>query len=143
MTITSDASIIINAPAVNVWQAITDPVIVKQWFFGTNVESSWQMGEPIVFRGEWNGQTYEDKGLIKRIEPNKLLEYTHFSSRTEKADEAENYEIVRFELDEMNGQTTVHIHEENLATVEARDKSIEIWKTVLGNLKKTVEESLK
>ncbi|HSW75212.1 MAG TPA: SRPBCC family protein [Candidatus Saccharimonadales bacterium] len=139
MNITSDASTIINAPADKVWQAITNPEIVKQWFFGTTVESSWQPGESIVFRGEWNGQAYEDKGTIKQIEPNKVLEYTHLSSRTGQADEPENYEIVRFELTETNNQTTMHIHEENLASIEARDKSIELWKIVLSNLKKTVE----
>lgn len=133
MSITSDESIIINAPVVRVWQ------IVKQWFFGTNVESNWQIGEPITFRGEWNGQVYEDKGVIKQFEPNKILEYTHLSSRTGQTDSPENYEIVRFELMEANDQTTMHIHEENLATVEARDKSIEVWKTVLDNLKRTVE----
>jgi len=139
MDITSDASIAISAPAVKVWQAITDPAIVKQWFFGTTVESSWKAGEAIVFRGEWNGQAYEDKGVIKRIEPAKFLEYTHLSSRTGQADVSENYELVRFELAETGGQTTVHIHEENLASIEARDKSVELWKMVLANLKKTVE----
>jgi len=52
MSITSDASTIINTPASRVWQAITNPSIVKQWFFGTTVESSWKVGEPIIFRGE-------------------------------------------------------------------------------------------
>lgn len=139
MSITSDASITINTPAARIWQCITDPEIVKQWFFGTAVESTWQTGEPITFRGEWNGQTYEDKGTIRQIEPNKVLEYTHLSSRTGQTDAPENYEIVRFELAETNDQTTMHIHEENLATVEARDKSIELWKIVLGNLKKVAE----
>lgn len=139
MDITSDASITINASANKVWQAITDPKIVKQWFFGTTVESSWKTGEAIVFRGEWNGQSYEDKGVIKQIEPGKLLEYTHLSSRTGQADESENYELVRFELTETDGQTAVHIHEENLASTEARDKSVGLWNTVLANLKETVE----
>ena len=139
MNITSDASVVIDAPAREVWHAITDANTVKQWFFGTTVESTWQKDSPIIFRGEWSGQSYEDKGIIRQIKPNKVLEYTHLSSRTGQADMAENYEIVRFELTEANGQTTMRIHEENLATVEARDKSIELWKIVLGNLKKVVE----
>jgi len=142
MSITSDESITINAPTVKVWQAITDPEIVKQWFFGTTVESNWQAGEPIVFRGEWNDQAYEDKGIIKQIEPNKILEYTHLSSRTGQSDVPENYETIQFELTETNNQTTMYIHEENLPSIEARDKSIGIWKTVLGNLKKMVENQI-
>ncbi len=139
MNTTSDASIQINASANDVWQAITDPAMVKKWFFGTNVESSWEAGSPITFRGEWNGQSYEDKGIIQKIEANKLLEYTHFSSRTGQPDVPENYELVQFTLSEASGKTTLAIHETNLPSTEARDKSLGLWKMVLGNLKKVVE----
>ena len=135
MSITSDASTIINTPASRVWQAITNPSIVKQWFFGTTVESSWKVGEPIIFRGEQNGRTYEDKGIIKQIQPGTLLEYTHLSSRTGQDDTPENYEIIRFEFTETEGYISMHIHEENLSSIEARDTSIEIQKTILVNLK--------
>ncbi len=140
MNITSDASIQISAPRDRVWQAITDPAMVKQWFFGTTVETDWKVGSPLVFRGEWNGQAYEDKGVIRKIEPAKVLEYTHLSSRTGQEDTTENYEIVRFELSEQDGSTTVAIHEENLASTEARDKSVSLWSMVLENLKKLVED---
>lgn len=66
--LTSDASIEINASSDKVWQAITDPATVKEWSFGTTVESDWKAGSPIIFRGEWNGQSYEDKGIIQKIE---------------------------------------------------------------------------
>ena len=139
MNITSDASIQVNASSYIVWQALTTPVIVKKWFFGTNVESDWKAGSPIMFRGEWNGASYEDKGIIQKIETNKLLEYTHFSSRTGQADIPENYEIVQFALSEDEGKTTITIHEENLSSMEARQKSLEGWKMVLESLKKVVE----
>ncbi|HSW77216.1 MAG TPA: SRPBCC family protein [Candidatus Chromulinivoraceae bacterium] len=139
MNITSDAFIEIDAPSSEVWQAITDPIIVKKWFFGTNVESDWKVGSPIMFRGEWEGKAYEDKGIIQKIEVNKLLSYTHFSSRTGQADVPENYELVQFILSGREGGTTVAIHEENLPSVEARDKSLGVWSMILTNLKKVVE----
>lgn len=139
MGITSDASVEINVSSDKVWQAITDPAMVKEWFFGTTVESDWKAGSPIIFRGEWNGQPYEDKGVIQKIETNKLLEYTHLSSRTDQADASENYEIVQFALSEDEGKTTLTIHEDNLPSTEARDKSLGLWKMVLEKLKKVVE----
>ena len=54
-------SIIINAPAAQVWKALTDPAIIKQYFFGTNVETDWKKGSPITWTGEWEGKTYQDK----------------------------------------------------------------------------------
>lgn len=139
MNVISDASIQINAPSSSVWRALTDPELVKKWFFGTTVESSWEAGAPLIFRGEWNGQSYEDKGVIQKIETNKLLEYTHLSSRTGQSDLSKNYELVRFALMENNNKTTLTIHEENLPSTEARDKSLGLWKMVLDNLKKLVE----
>ncbi|EDK72512.1 Activator of Hsp90 ATPase 1 family protein [candidate division TM7 genomosp. GTL1] len=140
MNITSTISIQINAPREKVWRAITDPATVAQWFFGTSVESDWEAGRPIVFRGEWQGQSYEDTGTIKKIEPGKLLQYTHLSSRTGQTDMPENYEIVNFQLSGDGGQTTLTVHEENLPSAEAREKSIGLWRMALENLKKTVEK---
>ncbi len=139
MSITSDASVEINAPVDKVWQAVTNPAMVKEWFFGAIVESDWKAGSPIIFRGEWNGQLYEDKGVIQKIEANKLLEYTHLSSRTGQADISENYEIVQFTLSEDEGKTTLTIHEDNLPSTEARNKSRDLWKVVLEKLKNVVE----
>ena len=50
----------INAPVEQVWKALTDPELIKQYFFGTQTETSWKVGTPIYFRGEWDGKPYED-----------------------------------------------------------------------------------
>jgi len=140
MSITSESNVTIKAPADKVWQAMTDPALVKQWFFGTTVTSTWKEGEPIVFSGEWEGKSYEDKGIIQAIEPGRLLQYTHFSSRSEQADSPENYEVVSFELTEVADDTQLTIKEENLASTDARDKSLGLWKMALENLKKLLEQ---
>jgi uncharacterized protein YndB with AHSA1/START domain len=60
--------IIINAPTSKVWDALVNPEMIKQYMFGTNAISDWKKGSPIVFKGEWQGKTYEDKGVILRLE---------------------------------------------------------------------------
>ncbi|MGO4433808.1 SRPBCC domain-containing protein [Paenarthrobacter sp. RAF9] len=45
-----------------VWEALTDPALIKQYFLGTNVETTWRVGDPITYSGEYNGKSYEDKG---------------------------------------------------------------------------------
>ena len=52
-------------------EAIIDPVKVKQYFFGTDLVTNWEVGKPIFFRGEWEGQAYEDKGTVLQFEPKK------------------------------------------------------------------------
>ena len=52
-----------------VWNALVDPAIIKQYMFGTTVTSDWKEGSPIVWKGEWQGKPYEDKGVILRMQP--------------------------------------------------------------------------
>ena len=37
-------SIIINASLANVWKTLTDPELVRQYLFGTNVFTDWKKG---------------------------------------------------------------------------------------------------
>jgi len=43
-TFTARATITINAPTSKVWEALTQPPLIKQYLFGTEVTTDWQMG---------------------------------------------------------------------------------------------------
>src|SRR5438045_2426501 len=96
--LTGSVSITINAPAAKVWEALTTPSIIKKYFFGTDAVSDWQVGSPLIFRGEWQGKTYEDKGTILESVPNKKFKYSYWSSMSGKEDTSENYANVSYEL---------------------------------------------
>src|SRR5512136_2795733 len=91
-------SVTINAPASKVWDALTNPAVIKRYMFGTNAISDWKEGSPIVFKGEWQGKTYEDKGMILRLEPQRLLQYSHFSPLSGLPDVLEHYHTVTVDL---------------------------------------------
>ena len=57
-------SISINAPIAKVWDALTNPMIIKLYLFGTDVATDWKEGSPIFFRGNWHGKPYEE--LLER-----------------------------------------------------------------------------
>ncbi len=137
--LTSESSIEIKASQAAVWEALTNPELVKQWFFGTELSTTWEKGSPIVFRGEWQGESYEDKGEVVAIIPGEMFEYTHFSSRTGLADVPENYEHVGFYLSAAPQGTLVTVRERDLKSIENRDNSLKIWQMVLGNLKQVAE----
>ncbi|HEY8684798.1 MAG TPA: VOC family protein [Chloroflexota bacterium] len=44
------SSMYITATRDRVWEAITSPEWTRQWYFDTLVESSWQVGAPVVYR---------------------------------------------------------------------------------------------
>jgi uncharacterized protein YndB with AHSA1/START domain len=135
------AEIIVNAPAEKVWEALTDPAIVKQYFFGTNMEADWKVGGEITYRGEWEGKPYEDKGHVLEIEPNKKLVTDYWSGLTGKADVPENYQRVSYELFEQDGVTTLVITQDGNPTQESADHSTSNWNMVMKGMKDLLEKS--
>ena len=75
--------------------------------FGADVVSDWREGSPIVWKGEWKGKPYEDKGVILRVQPNEKLEYTHYSPLTGAPDVPDSYHTVTVTLTGEGAQTRV------------------------------------
>jgi uncharacterized protein YndB with AHSA1/START domain len=134
------ASTTIDAPVDKVWDALVDPKMIKQYMFGTNVVSDWKEGSPIVWKGEWQGKTYEDKGKILKMQPGRLLRYSHFSPLGGLPDKPENYHNVSIELTGKGKQTVVSLSQDNNETEEARQHSEKNWGTMLEGLKKLLEK---
>lgn len=136
----ASASVIIDAPQPKIWEALVDPQAIKQYMFGTNVVTSWKEGGPIVWKGEWQGKAYEDKGTILRLEPERILQYSHFSPLSGQPDVPENYRTVTIELSGAGSKTMVTLTQDNNESEEARQHSEQNWERMLEALKKFVEE---
>ncbi len=134
------ASISINAPVGKVWDALTNPEVIKQYMFGTDVISDWKEGSPIIWKGEWQGKKYEDKGVILKLEPERLIQYSHFSPLSGKPDLPENYHTVTVELVSDGAETTISLSQDNNETEQARKYSENNWKMMLDGLKKLLEK---
>jgi uncharacterized protein YndB with AHSA1/START domain len=132
--------ITINAPIAKVWEALTRPELIKEWFFGVDTETDWKPGSPIIHRGEYQGRPYEDRGTILEIEPPRLLAHSHWSPLSGRSDTPENHERVTWELSERQGETELTIKEANLPSEEAKATSAKSWRMVLENLKRLLEE---
>jgi uncharacterized protein YndB with AHSA1/START domain len=137
----AEKRITVNASIDNVWQALIDPALVKQYMHGTNMETDWIVGHPITWKGEWKGKSYEDKGTVLKIEPEKLLAYTHWSPMGGSEDKPENYHTVTFELADGGQQTVLTLKQDNNATQEEADTMAENnWGPVLEGLKAVAEK---
>ncbi len=141
MTYSTSTSITVNAPRSAVWDAIVNPDAVREYFFGTNQDTDWKVGSPIYFRGEWEGKTYEDKGEVLEFNPEDSLSYTYWSSMSGDADAPENYQTVRYVLeDEGDSATKLTIEQSGVSSQEKADHSAENWNGVLKALKEYVEK---
>ncbi len=135
----AQASITIHAPAAKIWDALTQPELIKQYFFGSDVVTDWKVGSPIFYRGEWQGRSYEDKGTVLEFVPNKRLVSTHWSPLSGMPDTPENYHTVTYLLQEHDGSTDVTIEQDHNASEDEKQHSQQNWQMVLAGLKKLVE----
>jgi uncharacterized protein YndB with AHSA1/START domain len=132
-------SITVYAPVARVWEALVSPDMIKQYMFGTNVVTDWKEGSPVIWQGEWQGKAYKDKGTILKIEPERVLQYSHFSPLSGQADSPENYHTVTIALSGEGQQTMVTLTQDNNESEEAREHSEKMWQMMLESLKKFLE----
>lgn len=136
----SVSSILIQAPATSIWHALVTPKIARRYFFGAEIKTDWQPGNPITFVGHFNGNAYEEKGIILSVEDNVRLQYSHWSHFDGLPDLPENYRTWTFDLKENNGTTFLTASEDNIPTEKQKIRSDEFWKEVLEKIKKLVEK---
>ena len=111
--LTANASISLDATPSKVWEALTNPKLIKQYMFGTEVTSDWKEGNPITWKGEYKGKSYKDKGVIKKIKMNKILQHTYLSGMSGKEDKPENYVTVTYKLSKDYDKTRLTLTQDN------------------------------
>lgn len=99
-------SVIVNADVKKVWEALTDPTIIKDYLFGTETVTDWKVGNPVIFQGEYQGQKYKDKGVILEFNPMKTISYSYWSGFTGLDDKPENYSTVSYLVQSIDANKT-------------------------------------
>lgn len=137
-------SIEIKAPIGQVWDALTNPEVIQLYLFGTRVITDWKQGSPIIFRGNWHGTPFEDKGEVLRVQDHSLLKYTYWSSVLGIADIPENYTTTTYALHKDINHVTVVVTQENLESQPAQVQAYaeKYWEELLQSLKKVVEREV-
>jgi uncharacterized protein YndB with AHSA1/START domain len=133
-------SITINAPAPKVWEALINPELIKQYLFGSEVVTDWKVGSPVIYKGNYQGKTFEDKGTVVKLHTEKLMVLTHWSPLSGSADSPENYHTVSYELVTEDGGTHLTISQDNNPGEDEQKQNEQFWGTVLQGIKKLVEE---
>jgi uncharacterized protein YndB with AHSA1/START domain len=133
------AQIKIHASRKRVWEALINPEQIKNYMFDTDVISDWKEGSPIIWKGIWQGKSYEDKGTILKIEPEHLLQYDHYSPMMGKPDLPENYHTVTVEIKGNGNVSSVSLTQDNNDSEQAREHSEKNWEMMLEELKKLLE----
>jgi uncharacterized protein YndB with AHSA1/START domain len=126
-----------------VWDALTNPEIIKEYLFGTETITDWKVGNEIIFQGVYGDNkeySYRDKGIITENINQERLSYTYWSGFTGLEDKPENYSLVTYTLTaEDNNCTNFRWTQKGFATEEAYRHSSGGIAEFLKKIKEVIE----
>jgi uncharacterized protein YndB with AHSA1/START domain len=139
-------SIIIDAPAARVWDALVNPEKTKQYMYGCETVSDWQKGSQLSWKGVHEGkEMIFVQGSILDIQPGKLLTYTAMDPHS-PIDDSANPITVTYALTEETGKTHFTVTQGDYALVAEGERRYaesynngEGWNPLLVQIKSLVE----
>jgi uncharacterized protein YndB with AHSA1/START domain len=131
---------LVSASPEKMWEALTDPAFIAQYWYGRKNESTWQPGATITSSSpegelEWTGQILES-------DPPRRLSYTF-----QPVDQKESPSRVTFEIEQIGGEVGLQGNAIRLTTVHdsfAPDSEVlrrvsKGWPGILSGLKTLLE----
>ena len=138
---TVNKTISIKAASATIWNALTNPELIKLWMSDAELEiiSGWVTGSPIIFKTNLNGK-HEFKGKILQLEPGKVFQYSSWSKISRLPDIPENYSLIEFRLIPTENQTILSVTHSNLIAKAAVEHSNYYWNVALELIRRLVEK---
>ncbi|PSL24205.1 SRPBCC domain-containing protein [Dyadobacter jiangsuensis] len=139
--------ITIDAPAARVWDALVNPEQTKQYMFGCEALSDWNVGSPLLWKGEHEGkEIIWVKGEVLEIDPGKFLRYTTIDPHSNIDDISDNYLQVTYDVIPQGEKTLLKVTQGDYSTVAEGERRYqdsynngEGWNPILVEIKKLVE----
>ncbi len=140
-------TITIIAPVEKVWNALVNPEETKKYMFGCETVSDWKVGDPLLWRGSYEGKEMVFvSGFIQEIQPNKLLKYSVIDPNATYPHTPENHLNVTYALSNIGGVTTLKVSQdgfEGAADGEKRYTDVhnngDGWNPILVQIKQLIE----
>lgn len=125
-----------------VWNVLTTPEKIKMFLYDTETITSWAVGSSIIFKGNYEGHVYKDKGVILEHIPKEILSYSYWSGFSGLMDSPENYAKVTYILESISvTQTKLTWCQEGYANESSQQHSEQNLPHLLESIKTIAENT--
>ncbi|UZF59331.1 SRPBCC domain-containing protein (plasmid) [Gordonia polyisoprenivorans] len=138
-TLIAKAATDVAAPPERVWAALTDPQQIAAYMEGSRVTTSWDVGAPIIWEGQYDGHSYQDKGKVLVYDEPRKLSMTHYSPMMGQPDEPENYHTLVYTLTRTDSGTHLALTQDGNDSEEQAEQFSRNWQRMLDGLKAHIE----
>ena len=114
-------TIVIDASIDKVWDAFINPDLTVQYMYGCDVESSWEVGADVLWRGRADKVVYVSGKLIEIEKPNKMV-YSVIDPNANYDQTPENHLVVTYEVSEKEEGTEIRVTQGDFGAVADGDK---------------------
>jgi uncharacterized protein YndB with AHSA1/START domain len=128
----------IGATQAEVWDAITNPAIIAKFFHGAQVESTYEVGQPIRSLSPDRTEAWGENTILEFDPPRRLVHTWRSLYDPEMAAEPESR--VTWEVEEQpGGFAKLTLTHDRLDAAPKTAASVRGWSYILSNLKTVVE----
>ena len=104
------------------------------------MESTWELGSQILYKGEINASPFTDFGTIERLEPAKVYTYRYCSDNHGTKRTPENHLTISYVLAQCTDGKDLTVTQRNIKSpVLFELMETQVWDFLLGCVKKYVE----
>jgi len=130
----------INAPIARVFEALTNSDEIPNYYPLKEVVSTWEVGAEVLYRGEVDGSSFTDYGVIEKLNKPNVYSYRYWSDNHGTERTPENHSLVSYTLTETLEGTELKLVQSNIRSEERYElMETQVWDFLLGSLKKYVE----
>lgn len=132
----SSQSIMINASAEKIWKTLTNPLLISQYLFGAQTITDWNVGSDIIFKINFEGNEFADKGIVIENIPNKIMIYKYWSGFCGLEDKPENYSTVSYKIENIQDENhKLTWTQQGFADEKSRSSSENSLESILEQIK--------
>lgn len=135
-------TIYIGGKPEQVWEALVSPEGTRAIFFGSELQSTFEVGAPYAYVGPGNDgdETVHVYGTVLEFEPNKLMSYTEHPGPSYRDNHAELETRVTMTLETVGGSTKVTLVNDRWPEAHpSYENTKQSWPMILSNIKSYVE----